>query len=69
MTGRRSITVQVLSEEDVPGVVRVDELLVRLHKVVVGARSDDPELDAYHLYDLNLRLSGGQLLAELEFRR
>jgi hypothetical protein len=59
-----------LLEDDIPPVsLSVDALLDKIQRAITTTRNSDPSLSHYHLHDVTLRMSEGQLHAVLDFRK
>jgi hypothetical protein len=65
----RRITVQLLDEQFPDRRCSVEGLMAEIQRGVRCVRDEHPDLDAFHLHDVSLRLADGNLLAELDFRR
>ncbi|MCL6515972.1 hypothetical protein [Alicyclobacillus sp.] len=66
---RRHVVLPVLSERSSSCTLSVEGLIGRLQHVVREARAQHPDLQDYHLHDVNLRIEGGELRAVLDFRK
>ncbi len=65
----RRVIVHLLDEQVPDGRCSVEGLMAEIQRGVRNVRDEHPDLDAFHLHDVSLRLSGGNLVAELDFRR